>query len=258
MGNVYGYCRISTKTQNIERQVRNIKDAFKDAVVSKEAFTGTKIQGRKELEKILNVVQPGDTIVFDEISRMSRNAEEGMNLYFELYEKGVSLVFLKERHIDTESYKNAMKSAGYDVSTDGTAQGELVADIMKALNKFMQAKVREDIRKAFDQAEKEVEFLHQRTKEGIETARLNGKQIGGVTGKQLNIKAKEPVKELIRKYSRTFGGNLEDEDVMALIRTKTYKKQIAEGKYEEKPLTIARNTYYKYKKEMLEEMSCCR
>lgn len=252
MGVVYGYCRISTKTQNIERQERNIKAAFDDAIISREAFTGTKVQGRIELEKILNTVKPGDTIVFDEISRMSRNAEEGMSLYLDLYEKGVNLVFLKERHIDTESYKQALKSAGYDVSTDGTAQGELVADIMKALNKFMQAKVREDIRKAFDQAEKEVVFLHQRTKEGIETARLNGKQIGGVTGKSRNVKNKDNIKEMIRKYSKTFGGRLQDDEAIDKINKIEFKGKVNSKGKERK---LSRNTYYKYKKEMLEEMA---
>ena len=40
---VYGYCRISRKTQNIERQVRNIEAAYPNAHIVKEAFTGTKI-----------------------------------------------------------------------------------------------------------------------------------------------------------------------------------------------------------------------
>ena len=77
MSRKYGYCRISTRKQNIERQERNIKAAFPDAVIVKEVYTGTKFQGRKELEKILDKVQTGDTIIFDSVSRMSRDAEEG-------------------------------------------------------------------------------------------------------------------------------------------------------------------------------------
>ena len=77
MNTVYGYCRISKPKQNIERQVRNILAVYPDAVIVREVFTGTKFQGRKELEKILRVVQPTDKIVFDSVSRMSRNAEEG-------------------------------------------------------------------------------------------------------------------------------------------------------------------------------------
>ena len=51
---------------------------------------------------------------------------------------------------------------------------------MAAVNKFMMNKVEQDIFKAFEQSEKEVADLRQRTREGIETARLNGKQIGAV------------------------------------------------------------------------------
>lgn len=59
----------------MERQERNIKAAFPDAVVVKEVYTGTKFQGRKELEKLLERVQSGDTIIFDSVSRMSRDSE---------------------------------------------------------------------------------------------------------------------------------------------------------------------------------------
>lgn len=44
-------------------------------------------------------------MVFNSVSRMSRNAEEGFALYEDLYHKGIRLVFLKEHHIDTETYK---------------------------------------------------------------------------------------------------------------------------------------------------------
>ena len=60
---VYGYCRISTFKQSMERQIRNIKLAYPDAVIVKETYTGTKIQGRKEFEKLIKVVSSGDTLV---------------------------------------------------------------------------------------------------------------------------------------------------------------------------------------------------
>ena len=50
----YGYCRISTGKQNIERQVRNILAAYPSAIIVKEIFTGTKSGGRKGLDKILS------------------------------------------------------------------------------------------------------------------------------------------------------------------------------------------------------------
>lgn len=95
----YGYARISTAKQNIERQIRNIQLSYPNAHIVKEIFTGTKIQSRKELDKLLKLVKEGDTIIFDSVSRMSRNAEEGFKLYQELYHKGIELVFLKELYM---------------------------------------------------------------------------------------------------------------------------------------------------------------
>ena len=101
MGKIYGYVRISTKKQNMDRQIRNIQKEYPEAVIIKEVYTGTKFQGRKELNKLIKQLKVGDTIVFDSVSRMSRDAEEGFQVYQDLYEKGIELIFLKEHHIDT-------------------------------------------------------------------------------------------------------------------------------------------------------------
>ena len=76
----YGYARISRVTQSIERQIRNIKAAFPDAVIVQEIFTRTTLN-RKEWNKLYSRVQKGDTIIFDSVSRMSGNAEEGIAAY---------------------------------------------------------------------------------------------------------------------------------------------------------------------------------
>ena len=223
----YGYCRISTKQQNIDRQVRNILSAFPDADIRTESYTGTKIDGRKELEKILKEVRSGDTIIFDSVSRMSRNADEGFELYQNLFQKGVELVFLKEPHINTKTYKKALQGR---IEPTGTK----VDLILDGINAYLLELAKEQIKIAFEQAEKEVLDLRQRTKEGIETARRNGKQIGQAEGKKFKIKKAAPAKEKIKKYSRDFDGTLPDAEVMKLVG-------------------LARNTYYKYKKELKEE-----
>lgn len=223
----YGYCRISTKQQNIDRQVRNILSAFPDADIRTESYTGTKIDGRKELEKILKEVRSGDTIIFDSVSRMSRNADEGFELYQNLFQKGVELIFLKEPHINTKTYKKALES-GIELT------GTKVDLILSGVNAYLMELAKEQIKIAFEQSEKEVMDLRQRTREGIETARRNGKQIGQEQGKKFNIKKAAPAKEKIKKYSRDFDGTLPDAEVMKLVG-------------------LARNTYYKYKKELKEE-----
>ena len=90
---IYGYCRISTNKQSIERQVKNIISAYQNAVIVKEIYTGTKSE-RPEWLRLYGKLQSGDVVVFDSVSRMSRNASEGFSLYKNLYEKNINLVFL--------------------------------------------------------------------------------------------------------------------------------------------------------------------
>lgn len=224
---IYGYCRVSTKKQNIDRQIRNIKAEYPTAVIVQEVYTRTKIN-RKEWQKLYSKVKPGDTIVFDSVSRMSGNVEEGLTAYMELYEKGVTLVFLKEPHINTETYKQALSKAVTMTGTD-------VDYILQGVNKYLLELAKEQIRLAFEQSEKEVEDLHQRVKEGIESARLDGKQIGNPKGIRLTTKKSVQAKEKILKHSADFGGSLNDVELMEM-------------------LGIARNTYYKYKKELKQEI----
>lgn len=226
MGKIYGYVRISTATQNIERQVRNILREYPDAVINEETFTGTKID-RPKFNKLLERVRTGDTIVFDSVSRMSRNAEDGFSLYEKLFKMGVELVFLKEPHINTAVYKNA-------ISKELRMTGTSVDYILEGINKYMLELAREQIRLAFEQAEKEVMDLRQRTKEGMETAKLNGKQIGRKSGSRVVSKKSIKAKEIILKHSRYFGGSLTDDEVIKLAG-------------------INRNSFYKYKKELKEE-----
>lgn len=232
MQRTYGYCRISRKTQNIERQKRNIQQMYPDAVMVEEAYTGTKIQGRKNFEKLLSQVCCGDRIVFDSVSRMSRNATEGIQTYEKLFNAGVELVFLKEPHINTAVYREALENQiAVSVSTGDHATDTFMKSIIDALNKFQMDIAKKQIELAFEQAEKEVTDLHRRTSEGIETARREGKQIGAKAGVKLNIKKKLPMMEMIRKHSKDFGGALSDIECMKLTG-------------------LARNTYYKYKKEL--------
>lgn len=102
---------------------------------------------------------------------MSRNAEDGFKLYEKLFNMGIELEFIRESHINTGTYKKAL-NGGIEFT------GTTVDLILEGVNKYLLALAKEQIKLAFQQAEKEVNDLRQRTKEGIETARLNGKQIG--------------------------------------------------------------------------------
>ena len=235
MGKEYAYARISRKTQKIERQIENLTRAYPDARLYQEAYTGTKTEGRKEFNRMLSAVKPGDTIVFDSVSRMSRNADDGIKLYMELYDKGVNLVFLKEGYINTEVYKESVQQTI-------AATGNEIADIyIEATNKVIKLLAEQQIRKAFEQSEKEVKDLHERTKEGIREARRKGKQVGRATGTRVTTKKSLEAKRLMQEYSKDFSGTLNDIDTMTQIRARVG--------------TLSRNTYYKYKKELFEQMS---
>lgn len=225
---IFGYCRISTPKQSIERQIRNILRAYPDAILYEEVFTGTKVEGRKQWAKLMARVTAGDTIVFDSVSRMSRDATSGFQQYQELYQKGISLVFLKEPHINTDTYKTALTNR---ISMTGTA-----ADIiLEAVNRYLLELAKEQIRICFNQSEKEVMDLRQRTKEGMQTAKFKGKTIGHSTGSSYETKKSMQAKKDIVKLSRDFQGTMKDVDCIRLIG-------------------ISSNSYYKYKRELIAQL----
>ena len=217
---IYGYARISTAKQNIERQIRNITAAYPSAVIHQEKYTGTKMD-RPEWKRLYRKLESGDTVVYDSVSRMSRNAEEGFSLYKELYERDISLVFMKEPHINTDVFREAAKNSVPLTGTD-------VDYILEGINRYLLALAEKQIAIAFEQAQKEVDDLHQRTREGIETARRAGKQIGRPGGKTYITKKEQASLAVIKRLSRDFDGHNTDAEVVAITG-------------------LARNTYYKYK-----------
>lgn len=242
---IYGYCRISTKQQNVERQERNIKEQYPDTVIIKEEYTGTSME-RPKWSRLMKTVKSNDTIIFDEVSRMARNAEEGFLTYKELYTRGVNLIFLKEQLINTAVYKSALEGS---VPMTGT-----IADpVLEGVNKMLLILAEQQIRIAFDQAQAEVDNLHQRTREGIETARLNGKQIGQKEGARLNIRKAAPIMKIIEKTSKDFDGHNNDRQVMAILAAEKVSWIDENGKFVEVSAKLARNTYYKYKQMIREK-----
>lgn len=221
---IYGYVRVSTDKQNIDRQIRNILAVDASAKIYQEIFTGTKTTGRHEFQKLLNKVQSGDTIIFDSVSRMSRNASEGFELYKKLFDDGVNLVFINEPYINTDVYKATRDALVPMTNTD-------VDLILAGVNQYLMKLAEKQVELAFEQAQKERDDLSERTKQGLQTAKLNGKQLGRAKGTVVVTKKSDESKKKILKYSKTFGGDLSDKDLIKLLE-------------------IDKNTYYKYKKEL--------
>ena len=223
---IFGYCRISTPRQKIGRQIENIKQRYPTALIIEEIYTGA-TTNRPAFNRLLKSIHPGDTIIFDEVSRMSRNAEEGYEQYRLLYDSGVNLIFLKEPYLNTDNFREATRRRIEMTGTD-------IDVVLKAVNEYLMLVARRQIESAFSSAEAEVKYLHQRTSEGVRRAQLEGKQVGRPPGKKIETKKSKTAKAQIRKHAKTFGGSLSDTECIQLIG-------------------IARGTYYKYKRELIQE-----
>lgn len=228
---IYGYCRVSTTKQRITRQVNNILNKYPKAQIIKEFYTGT-TQNRPQWEKLIKTIKKNDTIIFDSVSRMSRNADEGFKDYKFLYDLGVELIFLNEPLINTKVFEstksNLLKIA---ISTGNEAVDEYFNGNIKLINDLLMSLAEEQIKASFIQSEKEVNDLHTRISEGIRESKFNGTKIGLPKGSKLTTKKETYCKEIILKHSKDFNGSLEDPDVITLCG-------------------CSRPSYYKYKKDL--------
>ena len=137
MGNqTYGYARVSTEQQNLDRQIDALTGYGVDRLYN-EKMTGTR-KDRPELRKMLESLTEGDTVVVESLSRLGRSTRDLLELT-ELFEKkGVHLISLKER-IDTSS-----------------STGRLLFTLMSAIAQF------------------ERDVIADRTREGLNSARARG------------------------------------------------------------------------------------
>ena len=227
----HAYTRVSTPHQKLQRQITNILDKFPSAIVWKEHFTGT-TQDRPVWEKLISTITEGSTIVFDSVSRMSRNAEEGFKDYKSLYERGITLIFLNEPMINTEVFEATKKNLlSVSVETGNEAVDNFFKGNIELINNFLMALAEQQIKTAFEQSEKEVLDLHTRISEGIREAKKNGVKVGLTKGTTLTTKKSIECKKIISKHSKDFGGTLIDLDVIKLCG-------------------CSRQSYYKYKAEI--------
>ena len=228
---IYAYCRVSTKHQRIARQITNITEIYPKAIIIREFYTGTK-QDRPNWNKLIEQIKTGDTIVFDSVSRMSRNAQEGYKDYKMLYELGIHLIFLNEPLINTSVFDSTKSNLlSISVETGNEAVDNFFKGNIELINNFLMALAEEQIKAAFEQSEKEVTDLHSRISQGMREAKRNGTHIGLLKGTTLTTKKSVQCKAIIKRHSKDFGGSLDDPDVIKLCG-------------------CSRNSYYKYKREI--------
>ena len=232
---VYGYCRVSTPKQSLKRQEDNIRALFPDAIIYSDVYSG-KTNDRPQFRKLLKKVVTGDVIVFDEVSRMSRNAQEGFQDYLSLLCRGIELKFLKEPQINSEVY---LAAQGKQIELTGD---EITDPIIKGVNEAIHRLIERQIMAAFEQAEKERLLLSRRTKEGM----AKGRPAGRIKGVEQHQKKENAAKRIIKKNSKAFGGSLNNKDTMILagISAPTFYKYLKEMKADAKQRQMDIEDYY--------------
>lgn len=231
-----GYARVSTPTQKLDRQVRNLREAYPGIVIVSEVFTGS-TDNRPKWQKLLRQCRAGlvKKLVFDEVSRFSRDAESAIQEYKELYGLGIELEFLKEPHINSSVYRDASQRK-IEISTDSMDfdTANLMLTVIDGLNEYLMAIAEKQIYLAFEHAQKEREFLSQRTSEGLKQAKLMGSKVGRQKGQKLETKKSKRAKRIIRKYYKIFGGMLSATECYTLAQ-------------------VTKSTFYRYLDQMREE-----
>lgn len=137
---IFTYARVSTTGQNIESQLAELQRLYPDAIVYQEKKTGTKKEGRLELDRLMQDIQSGDTLVCYKICRLARNLRELLELVEQLQAKGVNVKFL---------------DLGVDTNTIG---GKLMVQILGAFAEFETNQRKERQRIGIDHAMNEGKF----------------------------------------------------------------------------------------------------
>ena len=210
---LYGYARVSSREQNLERQIAALLDAgVEERNIFREKKSGKNFQDREEYQKLLNVLNVGDTVILTELDRLGRNMQEIEKEYQRLViGRGCHLKFLKEDFLSTTS------------SGDNPLFKDVVQPILLKLMGYM--------------AEKEREKTLQRQRDAYNNMQKDEKgrlitKAGKVIGRQAKFESlKEDEKKLIKDW----------------INGKISCLRVS------KILTISRPTLYKIKSQYLEE-----
>lgn len=174
MANTYFYMRISTKEssdkQSFQRQDKALAKYASDnglkyntRTVFKDDVSGATFE-REDWKALESILQPNDTIVFKEISRFTRQANEGYDKYMELMDKGINLVFLDNPTVGTDYIKQLTNIANaQQIVTKTALEGTIKLLLIVEL----------------DRVQQEREILVKRIKQGIQASdKKSGRKLG--------------------------------------------------------------------------------
>lgn len=182
--------RISTKEerqmQRYARQENSIEKYAKDngieyIYIAKEDESGKSFESRKEWNKLERLLQSGDTVIFKDISRFTRETENGYKKYNELLQKGIDLIFIDNPTVSTPYIKNLLNVAEQQnivarTALDSTVKLLLIVEL--------------------DRVEQERKIFIQRVKDGIQASpKKSGRKTG--TPDKLTDNLKSDIKEYL-------------------------------------------------------------
>ena len=174
MANTYFYMRISTKESNdkqsFNRQEKSLKVyaesnniKYSDRYIYKDDISGATFN-RSEWRELESNLNEGDTVVFKEISRFTRQAEEGYKKYMELMDKGINLVFLDNPTVSTDYIKNLTEVANTQNLVTKTALESTIKLLLIV---------------ELDRVQQEREIIAKRIKQGIQASdKKQGRKVG--------------------------------------------------------------------------------
>lgn len=189
--------RISTEEerglQKFTRQENALKKYAKENGIEyllefKEDKSGKNFEERKQWKKLESILQTGDTVVFKDICRFTRNAEQGYKKYMELLEKGIELIFLDNQTVSTPYIKQLLNVAKEQnlvakTSLESTVKLLLIVEL--------------------DRAQQEREMTVQRIKDGIKASdKKSGRPVGKIDkmSKELESDIKKLINDRNIKY----------------------------------------------------------
>lgn len=145
-----GYARVSTEEQKLDRQLDLLKDyGVDERLIYKEKVTGTK-KNREELQRMINELNEGDTVVIADLTRVSRSTKDLLEIIEQIKAKGAYIKSVKDTWLDT---------------TSDNPYNAFLLTVMSGLSQL------------------ERDLISQRTKEGLASAKARGRN-GGRPSKQ--------------------------------------------------------------------------
>ena len=136
---IYGYARVSTNGQardgnSLEAQEQRLKD-YGAEYIFKDSFTGTK-KHRPELDKLLNQITDGDTLIVTKLDRFARSVSQGCELINDLLDRGVTVNILNLGIIDNSATNKFLRTILFafaelerDLIAERTSEGKAVAKL---------------------------------------------------------------------------------------------------------------------------------